>query len=158
MQSNLLTNLPYHMRNLHTLMTLSISFNRLTEIPHVVKELRLLKVLLAAGNMIRYIYKSDINAYGQLSFILYSEIPSDINKLQMLEEFDVRHNNINVSLPHTLQGLKNLKVLHVNRNALSNIDTSLIQSVRKLDCSCNDMETLCIGNSAASTILAHKNS
>ena len=68
MQSNLLTNLPYHMRNLHTLMTLSISFNRLTEIPHVVKELRLLKVLLAAGNMIRYAYRSDINAYGQLSF------------------------------------------------------------------------------------------
>lgn len=76
----------------------------------------------------------------------------------MLEEFDVRDNNINVSLPHTLQGLKNLKVLRVNRNALSNIDTSLIQSVRKLDCSFNDMETLCIGSSAASTISAHKNS
>ena len=76
----------------------------------------------------------------------------------MLEEFDVRYNNINVSLPHTLQGLKNLKMLRVNKNALSNIDTSLIQSVRKLECSCNDMEILCIGSSAASTMLAHRNS
>lgn len=76
----------------------------------------------------------------------------------MLEEFDVQHNNINVSLPHSLQGLKNLKVLRVNKNALSNIDTSLIQSVRKLECSYNNMEILCIGSSSASTMLANRNS
>ena len=70
----------------------------------------------------------------------------------------MRSNNINVSLPHTLQGLKNLKVLRVNKNTLSNIDTSLIHSVTKLDCSCNNMDVLCIGSSAASTLLAHSNS
>ena len=87
-----------------------------------------------------------------------SEIPNDINKIQTLEEFDVRFNNINVPLPHTLQGLKNLKVLRVNQNALPNIDTSLIQSVSKLDGSCNEMDILCIGNSNTTVLLAHTNS
>lgn len=87
-----------------------------------------------------------------------SEIPNDINKIQTLEEFDVRLNNINVSLPHILQGLKNLKVLRVNKNALCNIDTSLIPSVKKLDFSCNEMDILCIGSSAATIMLAHRNS
>lgn len=70
----------------------------------------------------------------------------------------MRLNSIDVSLPHILQGLKNLKVLRVNRNALSNIDTSLIQSVEKLDCSYNGMDILCIGSSATSVMLAHNNS
>jgi len=87
-----------------------------------------------------------------------SEIPEDIHKMNTLEELDIRLNNITVSLPHTLQGLKNLRLLRMNGNALPDVNTSLIPSVEKLDCSCNNMEALSLGSSASTLVLAKYNS
>jgi len=78
--------------------------------------------------------------------------------MNTLEELDVRLNNISVSLPHTLQGLKNLRLLRIDGNALSDVNTSFIPSVEKLDCSSNKMDVLSLGSSANTLVLAKYNS
>jgi len=78
--------------------------------------------------------------------------------MNTLEELDVRLNKISVSLPHTLQGLKNLRLLRMDGNALSDVNTSSIPSVEKLDCSSNKMDVLSLGSSASTLVLAKYNS
>ena len=81
-----------------------------------------------------------------------------MHKMNTLEELDVRLNNISVSLPHTLQGLKNLRLLRLNGNVLSAINTSSVPSVEKLDCSSNRLDVLSLGSSASTLVLAKYNS
>nr|XP_048332984.1 probable LRR receptor-like serine/threonine-protein kinase At3g47570 [Ziziphus jujuba var. spinosa] len=116
--------IPFCIGNLTTVNRISFSSNAFTSIPHTMWQLSSVWLINLSFN--------SLNGY----------LPPEIEKLVMLQIFDVSENQLSATIPETLSNLKMLQLLNLSANAFQgNIPTSIVDlaSLESLDLSSNNL-------------------
>ncbi|XP_062205484.1 plant intracellular Ras-group-related LRR protein 8 [Phragmites australis] len=120
---------------LKKLLSLSLSQNRLVNLPSTLGSLTSLRELRIANNMLDYL-PVEIGSLKHLQILIASNnritsLPSSIGDCESLTEVDLS-SNLLAELPEAFANLYNLKVLHLRNNGLTSLPATLFKNCSQL--------------------------
>jgi len=142
---NKLTSIPSEIGNLNNLQSLDLSYNKLTSIPSEIGNLHTLKHIVLSFNKLTLIPSEIGNLYNLQTIDLHSNaltsIPSEIGNLHILKILDLSFNKL-TSIPSDICNLHILQTLNLNVNKLTSIPAEIgnLLTIRKLNIASNNIK------------------
>ena len=88
----------------------------------------------------------------------FSAIPEDLHRIETLEHFDMRLNQLKHSLPDVMEELPSLTRFNVSGNGLTELNTDHVKHLLQLNCNDNSLKSLSVVDGPLRLLTARNNS